>query len=163
MRNADSAMYKAKDEGRNNIQIYSVEMTEYALERFDMQKGINDTKEIANVRKRSQSLFFFPEGTFTRVSGLHKFRMGAFITAANASMPVVPVAIRGTRSILRAGTWEVRHGNVTITIGKAISPENLPTEGQTDANWSVAVKLKDAAHQHILHYCGEADLSNESS
>ncbi len=34
---ADAAMYKAKEEGRNNIQFYSVEMTEYALERFDMQ------------------------------------------------------------------------------------------------------------------------------
>ncbi|MDH5601511.1 MAG: AMP-binding protein, partial [Gammaproteobacteria bacterium] len=132
------------------------------VERFDIQKGINDTKEIANVRKRKQSLFFFPEGTFTRVSGLKKFRMGAFITAANANMPVVPVAIRGTRSILRAGSWAVRHGNVTITIGKALAPEVL-TQGQTNDSWSVAVKLKQAAHQHILRYCGEADLSNERS
>ncbi len=34
---ADVAMYKAKEEGRNNIQFYSAEMTELALERFDMQ------------------------------------------------------------------------------------------------------------------------------
>lgn len=34
---SDIAMYKAKEEGRNNIQFYSSEMTELALERFDTQ------------------------------------------------------------------------------------------------------------------------------
>jgi len=130
------------------------------VERFDSQQGVNDAKEIANAKQHIQSLFFFPEGTFTRASGLQKFRMGAFITAANANMQVVPIAIRGTRSILRADTWTPRHGNVTITIGQALSPEIL-TEGKTENNWSVAVKLKEAAHQHILRYCGEVDLSNE--
>jgi len=133
------------------------------VERFDLQKGIKDAEDIANSKQHIQSLFFFPEGTFTRVSGLQKFRMGAFITAANANMPVVPVAIRGTRSILRAESWAVRHGNVTITIGKALIPENFSSEVLTEDNWLVAVKLKEEAYQHILRYCGEADLSNESS
>lgn len=132
------------------------------VERFDTQQGVTDTKDIANAKQRVQSLFFFPEGTFTRVSGLQNFRMGAFITAAEANMQVVPIAIRGTRSILRADSWLPRHGNITITIGQAVSPEVLP-EGQTEDNWSVAVKLKNAAHQHILRYCGEVDLSNETS
>lgn len=132
------------------------------VERFDIQQGINDSKDIANARQRIQSLFFFPEGTFTRVSGLQKFHMGAFITAAKSNMQVVPIAIRGTRSILRSDTWLPRHGNITLTIGQALSPTVL-AEGQTDNNWSVAVKLKETAHQHILRYCGEVDLSNESS
>lgn len=131
------------------------------VERFDSQQGIKDAKDIANTKQHIQSLFFFPEGTFTRVSGLQNFRMGAFLTAAEANMQVVPISIRGTRSILRADTWLPRHGNITITIGQAVSPEVLP-EGKTEDNWSVAVKLKDAAHQHILHYCGEVDLSNET-
>jgi len=37
---ADSAMYKAKDEGRNNYQFYSSEMTELAFERVVMETGI---------------------------------------------------------------------------------------------------------------------------
>ena len=37
---ADTAMYKAKDEGKNNIQYYSSEMTKRALERVTMQTDL---------------------------------------------------------------------------------------------------------------------------
>ncbi len=37
---ADSAMYKAKDEGRNNFQFYSAEMTELAFERVAMESSL---------------------------------------------------------------------------------------------------------------------------
>lgn len=43
---SDIAMYKAKEEGRNNIQFYSSEMTELALERFDTQ--VNLRKALIN-------------------------------------------------------------------------------------------------------------------
>ena len=37
---ADSAMYKAKDEGRNNFQYYNSTMTELALERVEMETSL---------------------------------------------------------------------------------------------------------------------------
>ncbi len=37
---ADTAMYKAKEEGRNNFQFYSSEMTEFALKRMAMKTGL---------------------------------------------------------------------------------------------------------------------------
>ncbi len=39
---ADAAMYKAKDEGRNNFQFYSSEMTEFALERMVMKSSLRN-------------------------------------------------------------------------------------------------------------------------
>ena len=131
------------------------------VERFDKQQGVIDAQAIASTEQRTQSLFFFPEGTFTRVSGLCNFRMGAFITAAKANMPVVPVAIRGTRSILRAETWLPRRGSITITLGQAIVPD-AKAEGEIERDWAVALKLREAAHQHILSHCGEVDLSQQS-
>ncbi len=37
---ADAAMYKAKDEGRNNYQFYRTEMTDHAFERIIMKAGL---------------------------------------------------------------------------------------------------------------------------
>jgi diguanylate cyclase (GGDEF)-like protein/PAS domain S-box-containing protein len=40
LKNADAAMYKAKNEGRNNFQYYSAEMTTQAFERVHMEAGL---------------------------------------------------------------------------------------------------------------------------
>ena len=77
-------------------------------------------------------------------------------------MPVVPVAIRGTRSVLQADTWMPRRGQITITIGRQITAD-AGVEARPDDDWATAVKLREAAHQHILAHCGEVDLSYRSS
>ncbi|WP_373031602.1 EAL domain-containing protein [Sulfurovum sp.] len=40
IKNADAAMYKAKQEGKNNFQFYSPEMTEFSLERMMMKNSL---------------------------------------------------------------------------------------------------------------------------
>jgi 1-acyl-sn-glycerol-3-phosphate acyltransferase len=82
--------------------------------------------------------------------GLMPFRMGAFVTAAQAGVPVVPIAIRGTRSILRSEQWLPRRGVISITINSPIAPQGN--------DWSAAIKLRDAARADILHFCGEPEL-----
>ncbi len=127
------------------------------VERFDRQKGLLDSQRIVAAAQRQQSLFFFPEGTFSRTPGLSKFHMGAFMTATRAKIPVIPIAIRGTRSMLRAGSWFPHRGNISINIGEAIVPKAL--NGNNEEIWQAAIELKGAARRHILRYCGEPDLS----
>ena len=86
--------------------------------------------------------------------------MGAFETAAQVGIPVVPIAIRGTRSILRAGSWFPRHGAISVTIGNPIHPESPPT-GQEQDTWAAALRLRDKTRQWILLHCGEPDLGHE--
>jgi acyl carrier protein len=152
--------FVAKVELRNNLSVRLLLgrlQAEY-VERFDREKGLIDAQRIAEAAQRKQSLFFFPEGTFTRAPGLQNFFMGAFVTAAQANLPVVPIAIRGTRSMLRSGSWFPRRGRIAISIGKAINPEELTEPVQSDT-WQLALTLRDKARQYILHHCGEPDLS----
>jgi len=123
------------------------------VERFDTKRGADDAGRLVQHGHAGRSLAFFPEGTFARMPGLLPFRMGAFSTAAQAGITVVPVTIRGTRSILRSESWFPRHGAVSVTIGEAIEPEG--------ADWDSIIKLRDRAHAEILHQCGEPDLSKQ--
>lgn len=93
------------------------------VERFDPGKGIADAERITDKARESVPLFYFAEGTFTRVPGLRPFQMGAFITASAQRLPVVPMAIRGTRTILRPESWFPRRGTIIISIGKPIPPQ----------------------------------------
>ena len=95
---------------------------------------------------------FFPEGTFGRMPGLASFRLGAFAAAVAAKVPVLPVAIRGTRAVLREGAWLPRRGTIAVTIG---SPVSSRVSGR-DA-FAQAVALRDAARAQILAHCGEPD------
>ena len=125
------------------------------VERFDQQKGIKDVKTLADKGMTNRSLFFFPEGTFMRMPGLLPFRMGAFETAARTGLPIIPVAIRGTRSILRADSWFPRHGAISVTFGRPISSFD---EQET---WPKALQLRDKTREWLLQHCGEPDLGHE--
>ncbi len=121
------------------------------IERFDVAKSAEHAGDIAEAARRGVSLIVFPEGTLVRASGLMPFRTGAFQAAAQAGIPVVPVALRGVRSVLRDGSWTLRRHPVSVNIGTPITPEG--------ENWPAAVKLRDAVRAEILRHCGEPDLA----
>ena len=131
------------------------------VERFDTQQSISDAKKITAEVTEGHSLFFFPEGTFTRMPGLLPFRMGAFTSAVTSARPVLPITIRGTRSILRAQTWLPRRGSVTVSIGEVIVPVPILPGADHNEIWNVALKLGDAAREQILRHNGEPDLVDE--
>ncbi len=130
------------------------------VERFDRQKGRADAERLAQLAQEKGSLCFFPEGRLTRIPGLLPFHMGAFLAAATARLPVVPVAIHGTRSIFHPNAWFFRRGNVVVTIGQPIYPGDESVPPKSDP-WEVALSLRERARGHILSYCGEPDLGHE--
>jgi len=122
------------------------------VNRFDFEKGIEDTKLIGQQVESGKILLFFCEGTFQRMAGLLPFQMGAFVTAAQQDVPVIPITIRGTRDKMRSGTWFPRRGGIRVTISKPLVSE--------DNSWSAAVALRDRVRAEILHHSGEPDLVN---
>ena len=73
------------------------------VERFDRHKGGVDARRVLKLAATGQSLVFFPEGTFNEIPQIGRFLGGAFATAARSDMPVVAVAIHGTRAVLPEG------------------------------------------------------------
>jgi 1-acyl-sn-glycerol-3-phosphate acyltransferase len=124
------------------------------VERFAAQQGIQDTERLLRVVQQGHALGFFPEGTFIRVPGLQAFHMGAFVVAARAGVPVVPVSLQGTRAILRAEQWFPRRGTIRVTVGAPIRPQG--------SDWGAALALRDATRTQIAQYCGEPDAVYQS-
>ncbi|MHC4938004.1 MAG: AMP-binding protein [Planctomycetota bacterium] len=123
------------------------------VERFDPKRGVEDTRTLAELLEGGQPLAFFPEGTLDRRPGLRSFEMGAFVVAAQAGVPVVPVGIHGSRSLLRSGGSFPRRSLVTVAIASPLEP--------VGADWNAALRLRDEARAAILERCGEPDLVYE--
>ncbi len=132
--------------------IYLQKLGTEFVERFDAKQSVEDASRMANMAVAGTSMAFFPEGTFWRSPGLRPFRLGAFAAATAAKATVLPVAIAGTRAILRDGEWLARRGPVTVTIGASVPPAE-----QARNAFAAAVAMRDAARRHILAHCGEAD------
>ena len=123
------------------------------VRRTDPRGGIEDTASLLVAARAGEQIVTMPEGTFTRMPGLLGFHLGAFLIAAQAGIPVIPVTLRGTRSILRGEQWLPRLGTVHVHIGKALVPDGN--------DFAAAVRLRDAARAAILGQCGEPDLARE--
>ena len=121
------------------------------VERFDLRQSVADAEHMVDAVQRGRSLLVFPEGTFVAQPGLLPFHLGAFLAAARAAVPVVPLAIRGARDLLPAERWWPRRTRLEVDIGEPIA---VPAD-EPDV-FAAAVKLREAARRSIAISIDEA-------
>ena len=120
------------------------------VERTDIKGSARDARQIVKAALEGESLGFFPEGTFVEEPGLGRFHGGAFVAATKSEMPVVPIAIGGSRHMMPAKRLLPRRGPLTIDILPAIAPG--------DPEFESSRGLAEAARQRILAVLDEPDL-----
>ena len=117
---------------------------------------MTDSKQLAQAARAERPLLVFPEGTFRRDPTPLPFHLGAFMAAAQASLPVLPLALAGTREVLPDGRWWPQRAALTLHVDPPIEPTLAsPAEGPdaTDA-LHAAVEMRDAARSAILRRLG---------
>lgn len=124
------------------------------VERKDATGSSRDARVLVRAAQNGESLGFFPEGTFLLEQGLQRFRPGAFVAAIKGEMPVVPIAISGTRHMLPARQILPRRSTLTVDV--------LPTIAPGDDDFESARRLAEAARQRVLGALDEPDLTEEN-
>jgi 1-acyl-sn-glycerol-3-phosphate acyltransferase len=130
------------------------------FERSDPQSRLRQAQQMEELLRNGESVFVFPEGTFTNEDGLRPFQLGAFKAAAATGAPIIPVSLCGTRKFLRDGTYLPRPRDVTITISPPIYPRGAANaQDSTDTSgWHELIRLRDATREAILRHAGEPSL-----
>ena len=121
------------------------------IERFDLAESLADITTAIDTASRDRVLVIFPEGTFTHRSGLLGFFLGGFKIASEAGLPIIPGALRGTRSMLRSDQWLPRKTAVSVEFGEPVQPFGK--------EFAAVLRLRDSVRSAILKRCGEADLN----
>jgi 1-acyl-sn-glycerol-3-phosphate acyltransferase len=125
------------------------------VERKEASGSSRDARQLVKAAQGGESLGFFPEGTFRREPGVARFRAGAFMAAVKGDMPVVPIAILGSREMLPAGRLLPRRAKLLIDVLPAIAPG--------DEHFSSPRKLAETCRRRVLEALGEPDLQNAES
>lgn len=102
------------------------------------RETLNDA--VATVRDHL-SVMFFPEGTRSEEGTLRRFKKGAAMLAIQAQVPVVPIAVSGTRHILPKGSKAIQRGQkAVLLVGKP-----LPTAGLQPSDRDALTKQLEQA------------------
>ncbi|HTU33093.1 MAG TPA: AMP-binding protein [Candidatus Acidoferrum sp.] len=125
---------------------------QYLFDRNSPDDRVHQARELEEALGRGESLVVYPEGTFTPVTGIRPFQLGAFKAAVDSQRPICPVAIRGARQILRDKTYLPKFGRVMVTLGPLI----YPTPGAND--WQEIVRLRDETRAIIARNVTEPVL-----
>jgi fatty-acyl-CoA synthase len=117
------------------------------IEKATVAQQLSSADVLARLLREGRQMLVFPEGTFFRSPELLPFRLGAFKAAVDIKCPIVPIALRGTRSVLPDGTWLFRRGPIDVIIGRPVVP--------AAQGWQEMVRLRDEARAVISQGTGE--------
>jgi len=150
------------------------------VDRFDVARSVAHAGGLSGALRVGEGILIFAEGTLHRMPGLLPFQTGGFMAAVEAQVPTVPIVLRGTRSLMRDGTWFPRRVPVHVRIGPPAAPpaanDGGPGGGGPDggsdaavgpdmrarSDWSRAIELRDTVRAWMLAHCGEPDLANRN-
>lgn len=85
------------------------------------------------------SVMIFPEGTRSPGREMLPFKDGAFRLAIDAGVPVLPLALYGTRGALAKHDWRINPAHAIVEV---LTPE--PSEGRTVAELKERVRVRIA-------------------
>src|SRR5690606_11804512 len=114
------------------------------IERDNPRAGPRLRREAAALMRDGHSLCLFLEGTRSRSGAVAAFKGGAFQSAIDAGVEVLPVAIEGAGAVLPPDGFRARPGVIRVRFGTP-----LPTAG-SGSSATARQALADAPHASVV-------------
>lgn len=99
------------------------------VDRSNRTKAMASLRQAREILQSGLSMVFFPEGTRSSGGELLPFKRGGFVLAVKTRTPIVPVTIKGSRSVLPKGDWRIRAGEILVIVSQPI-PLDQPYAGR---------------------------------
>lgn len=99
--------------------------------------------------RRGVPVIIFPEGTRSRTGELGAFKNGAFNLAVQAGVPVLPIALAGTRDAIPRGSWVFdKRADVTLIVLPPIDTAGCAPERIGELRDRAREAIRDALARH---------------
>lgn len=114
------------------------------LDRTDTRSMLAAMKECRRRLDENVSVMIFPEGTRTDDGSLGDFLDGAFRLAIQAGAPILPIAVRGTRTAMRKGDWRNDLSDAEARVLEPIETAGLTRRDAAALNQQVRDRIEAA-------------------
>lgn len=107
------------------IPVYMEDMNCVFIDRTDRRSALKSISDTAEKLKDGHSILIFPEGTRSKGNGLGEFKAGFIRIAADAAVPILPLAIQGTADVMEKNDNKIKPAKITLQILEPIVPETF--------------------------------------
>ena len=118
------------------------------IDRFNQESAFKSIDEAAGKIRSGVSVMIFPEGTRSRDGKIRPFKKGGFVMAVDAGVPIVPVILQGTWSIMAKSSLRINTGDVVLHIEKPINTTGFTRDTKTDLMESVRAVICERFENH---------------
>jgi 1-acyl-sn-glycerol-3-phosphate acyltransferase len=99
-----------------------------AIDRSNRERALQTTEEATNRIRSGISFGVFAEGTRAKPGHFLAFKKGAFYMAAQAGVPIVPVAIKNTDVLMGKGTGVAKSGTIDLVFMSPVSTAGISSD-----------------------------------
>jgi 1-acyl-sn-glycerol-3-phosphate acyltransferase len=122
------------------------------VDRRNRAQAVRSLHRAAQLVRAGTSLVVFPEGTRSRTLRIQPFKQGSFVLAAEAGVPIVPVAISGSGAATPSGLVAIWPHPIALAVGQPVHPRDHPDRREFVA----AVRQRVVALHRELGGLGDA-------
>ena len=125
-----------------------------ALEPKSLESSLASYERMRTLLAEGTSIHIFPEGERRDTPGTYPFRLGAFKLAASAGVPIVPLALKGPREVMRGRPYRPAALEVEVLPAVRIEcdPSDLAALAETRAQ--IRRMIADAAGEPLVDMRG---------
>ena len=85
-----------------------------------------------SMSKNPRSVIIFPEGTRSKDGKILPFKKGGLVLAISLDMPIIPIGIIGTRTLVKDKFSSISKNTVKLVLGEPIETKNLTYDDRND-------------------------------
>lgn len=95
-----------------------------SVDREGTRETVKAMNEAAEKIRDGMSVVIFPEGSRSPDGSIQPFKKGGFTLAVKSKVPIVPIAITGSREILAKDQLTIAPGEIWLRVGRPIDTRN---------------------------------------
>jgi 1-acyl-sn-glycerol-3-phosphate acyltransferase len=115
-----------------------------SIDRSNRKSAFHSLKEAARKIRDGVSVLVFPEGTRSTDGKIIPFKKGGFVLAVDAGVPIVPIVISGTHTVMPKGRLLIESRDVVMQILAPIDTSDYTRKTKEDLMEKVRKSICDA-------------------
>lgn len=103
-----------------------------SIDRSNRRSAFESLQKAAETIRSGVTVLVFPEGTRSMDGRIRPFKTGGFVLTIGAGVPIIPIIIRGTYSIMPKSNLIIKPGTVTLEILEPVETTNYTRKTKDD-------------------------------